>query len=373
MRPTQRAEARIDVGCLSRNLRSIRSRLIPGEDGSEPLFCAVVKADAYGHGAIAAARAFRAADADRLAVATAVEAGELRRAGLVGIPILVLGPLTEEELAIALAAQAEVVGWTADFVARLPADARVHVKLDTGMGRYGCRSTDEANQIVGLAANRLVGVMTHFATADELGDEGYFDAQLRQFSGWANEVKANRPWVIRHAANSAAVFRDPRSHLDMCRCGIALYGIDPFNLDGSSRGIEPALTLASYVAALKSIGGGESVGYGRGFTAPAATRIATVPIGYGDGLDRDLGGRWSVLVRGETYPLVGRVSMDAFSFEVPHGAPVRVGDEVVVLGDGLTAEAMAGRLGTIGYEVTTRLGPRVPRVLIPDGARAVGP
>ena len=189
----------------------MRSRLTPGADGAEPLLCAVVKADAYGHGAVPAARAFRAAGADRLAVATAVEAAELRRAGLVDIPILVLGPLTEEELATALAARAEVVGWTEDFMACLPDDACVHVKLDTGMGRYGCRSTDEADRIVELAANRLVGVMTHFATADELDDDGYFEGQLRQFTDWANEVKASRPWVIRHAANSAAIFREPRA------------------------------------------------------------------------------------------------------------------------------------------------------------------
>ena len=125
--------------------------------------------------------------------------------------------------------------------------------------------------------------------------------------------------------------------------------------------------MVSYVAALKPLGAGESVGYGRGFTATAATRVATVPIGYGDGLDRDLGGRWSVMVGGATYPLVGRVSMDAFSFEAPPWSPVGIGDEVVILGDALTAEAMATRLGTIGYEVTTRLGPRVPRVVIPVG------
>lgn len=365
----RRTEARIDIGSLDRNLRAVRSRLRPGARGAGgPLLCAVVKADAYGHGAALAARAFCEAGADWLAVATADEAGVLRQAGFIDIPILVLGPLTGEELGIALAAKADLVAWTEDFVSALPADARVHVKLDTGLGRWGSRSTVEANRIAEIAGDRLIGVMTHLATAGEFDDDGYFDRQLRRFREWADGIKATRPGVIRHAANSAAVFRDPGSHLDMCRCGIALYGIDPFNQSAKDRGIESALTLASYVAAFERFDVGESVGYGRAFTASEPTNIATVPIGYGDGLDRALGGRWFGLVRGEKYTLAGRVSMDALALQVPLDGQVSVGDEVILLGrqlgGELTAEEMAEQLGTIGYEVTTRLGPRVPRVVI---------
>jgi alanine racemase len=296
----RRAEARIDLGSLGRNLHSVRARLSPlASGGPRPLLCAVVKADAYGHGAAVAARAFRAAGADWLAVATAVEAAVLRQAGLVDIPILVLGALTGEELKIALAAKADVVAWTDDFVAALPADARVHVKLDTGMRRFGARTTVGADRIVELTGDRLIGVMTHFATADELDDDGYFERQLRCFEEWAAEVKATRPGVIRHAANSAAVFRDPG-----------------------------------------------------------------VPIGYGDGLDRALGGGWFGLIRGERYRLVGKVSMDALTLQVPLDSAVNIGDEVILLGGELTAEAMARQLETIGYEVTARLGPRLPRVVI---------
>jgi alanine racemase len=362
--PRRRAEASIDLGAIRHNVGVIGGRLAAARPaGGEPLLCAVVKADGYGHGAVAVAAAALQAGADRLAVATAGEAAELRVGGIVA-PILVLGPLTKAEVELALGAKAEVVVWSEGFVDSLPDHARAHVKLDTGMGRFGAGSVAAADRLVDAAGGRLAGVMTHFATADELGDGGFFEHQLRTFAGWADRVKAGRPRIIRHAANSAAVWRDAASHLDMCRCGIATYGIDPFHEDGARRGLRPALTLASHVAALHECAAGASVGYGRRFVAPVATRIATVPIGYADGFSRALGGRWQALVRGRPFPLVGTVSMDAVTLAVPAGAEVEIGDKAILLGEDLTAEKMAADLGTIAYEVTARIGPRVPRVAV---------
>jgi alanine racemase len=205
-------------------------------------------------------------------------------------------------------------------------------------------------------------LMTHFATADDLHDGGFFDAQLDAFLDWAVPIKKSNPRVLLHAANSAAVFRDRRAHLDLSRCGIALYGIDPFHRDAGERGLKSALTLTSYVAAVKECQPGQSTGYGRRFVANEATTIATVPIGYADGLGRGLGNNWSAVVNGRRCPVVGNVSMDSITLQVPDGAAVSIGDEVTLLGGLLTVESMAQALGTIGYEVTTRIGPRASRV-----------
>jgi alanine racemase len=326
--------------------------------------CAVVKADGYGHGGEIAARAARAAGAEWLAVATAEEAAQLRRAGITDARILVLGPLTATELAVALAAEADLVAWSEAFVSMLPSDARVHVKLDTGMGRYGTREPVEADRIAKLAGDRLVGLMTHFATADELDDDGYFARQLDTFRAWVEPLKARAPGLIVHAANSAAALRDPASHFDLCRCGIATYGIDPFHADASAHGLRPALRMMSYVAALKTCVAGQSVGYGRRFVAPRTVQIATVPVGYADGLSRRLGKAWQASVRDTLCPIAGAVSMDTLALEVPAHASIEAGDEVMLLGGSLSAEKMAQCLDTISYEVTARIGSRVPRVIV---------
>ena len=197
--------------------------------------------------------------------------------------------------------------------------ARVHVKLDTGMGRFGVRDPERASHLVAAAAAHphveLVGVMTHFATADELGDD-FFDEQLRRFAGWAREVKREHPEVLAHAANSAAVLRDPAAHFDMVRCGIAIYGMDPFGDDPLARGLEPALQLSSYVAAVKRCPAGESTGYGRRFLAAQETHIGLLPIGYGDGWRRGLSGNAEALIAGRRHPLVGTVSMDSVAVDL---------------------------------------------------------
>jgi alanine racemase len=363
-----RALARVNVAAIERNVARLRRDLRGGAE-----LCAVVKADGYGHGAAPAAHAALAGGATWLAVATANEATALRAHGI-DAPLVVLGALSPEELDAALAARADVVAWREELVAAVAArgGGRVHVKLDTGMGRLGTRDPDEATRVAEAAAVapgvELAGAMTHFATADELGD-AFFGEQLARFEAWGPALRERHPGLVLHAANSAAVLRDGASHFDLVRAGVAIYGLDPFQEDAAARELEPALELASYVAEIKPCAPGESAGYGRRFVASADTMIATVPIGYGDGVSRALTNNAEALVGGRRFALVGTVSMDNVTLDVgPDGGGVRRGDAALLIGAGLPAEEMARRLGTINYEITCALTARVPREHHRDGA-----
>lgn len=369
MSTPERAVARIDLGAVTRNCAHLKSLV-----GADTLLCAVVKADGYGHGDVWCARAAVDGGADWLAVATAAEAEELRRHGL-RTRILVMGALTREDARIALDAAADVVAWRPEFVRLLEEIARaddlrakVHVKLDTGMGRLGTRDPDEARAVAAAidASERLElsGAMTHFATADEPGDD-HFGAQLDLFTPFARGLAEGRDDLVVHAANSAATYRDPVAHFDMVRCGIAIYGLDPFHEDPAERALEPALRLESYVASVKRFEAGDSAGYGRRWRAEAPTWVATLPIGYGDGWRRALTNNADVLIRGTRHPLVGTVSMDNITVELGPDTDVEPGDLAVLIGeDGgerILCEEVARRLDTINYEVTCGLSPRVRR------------
>ena len=340
-----RALARISTGAIERNCARLASLT--------PMLCAVVKADGYGHGAIEAARAAQRGGAQWLAVATANEAAALRAAGIDG-PLLVMGALSPDELKTALDAEADIIAWREDFVAALPKHARVHLKLDTGMGRLGTRDPKEAERVATVAGDRLVGVMTHFATADD--DPAFMREQLERFVPWADQFG-----VIRHAANSAATLAEPAARLDMSRCGIAIYGMDPFGRDPVDHQLEPALQLVSYVAEVKRARPGDSSGYGRRFIADRETWIGTIPIGYGDGYRRGLTGSAEVVVGGRRVPLVGTISMDNITVDLGD-EPVERGTEALLIGGGILAEELADKLGTINYEITCGLSARVPRV-----------
>jgi alanine racemase len=369
----RRALARVNVAAIERNCARLRGEL---KDGVR--LCVVVKADGYGHGAVMSARAALAGGASWLAVAAATEARELREAGLDEVRVLVMGALSGVELEEALAADADVVVWSESQVSAVSAagGGRVHVKLDTGMGRLGTRDPAEASRAVVAARQtdgvELAGVMTHFATADDPNDDGFFTAQLRAFTEWALAVKAEQPEIVVHAANSAAVLREESSHFDMVRCGIAAYGMDPFGEDPVARGLEPALQLSSYVAELKRYGAGESVGYGRRFVAERDTWLAVLPIGYGDGWRRGCSNNAGVLIGARRYPVVGTVSMDNLTVDLgPDPAGTILGEEAILIGmqgsERITAEEVAHRLETINYEVTCALTPRVPRSYHRDG------
>jgi alanine racemase len=353
-----RALARVDLGAIERNVARLASVAAPAA------MCAVVKGDGYGHGMVPAARAAQAGGASWLAVATAEEARGLRAAGIEG-PVLVMGALSPEELEIALAARADVVAWREAFVAGLPAGTRVHVKLDSGMGRLGTRDPEEATRVARLAAERhdVVGAMTHFATADD--DPAFVADQLEVFTPWAEAMRAEHPGLIVHAANSAATLREPASRFDLVRCGIAIYGLDPFQEDPAEHGLEPALTLASYVAEAKTAAPGQSAGYGRRFVADAPTCVGTVPIGYADGVRRALTNNADVLVQGRRVPLIGAVSMDNITVDLGPETEVEPGAPAVLIGrqgpERILAEEVAAQLGTINYEVTCGISSRVPR------------
>jgi alanine racemase len=326
-----RSEITIDLGALRRNA----AVLAEAAGGAE--LWAVVKADAYGHGALDCARAALSGGAKALCVATAREGAALR-AELTDVRILVLSPLSAADEDIAREVGLEV----AVSSPRIPDGLAVHVKVDTGMGRFGM-SPAEAGEI---DPDRVVGVMSHLATADE-EDAAFARAQLDAFAAVAERF----PGATRHVANSAATLSIPESHLDAVRCGVALYGLSPFGRDPGEHGLEPVLSWRSYVAQLKLLGSGDSTGYGRRFVAERETRIGLVPVGYGDGFRRALTGT-EVLVAGARRLVLGTVSMDSFAVELgdePERTPV------TLVGDGLTVEEHARHAGTINYELTTAL------------------
>jgi len=368
---TIRALARVNLAAIERNVARLRRELAAGV-----ALCAVVKADGYGHGALPAARAALAGGARWLAVAAAAEAEALRGAGI-DVPILVMGALSPGELDVALAARADVVAWDEGFVEAVAArgGGAVHVKLDSGMGRLGTRDAGCATRVAEFAAAtdgvRLAGALTHFATADDRED-GFLDEQLARFEAWVTPLRAAHPQMLVHAANSAATLRDAATHFDLVRTGVAIYGLDPFGEDPAARELEPALELSSYVGAVKAVAPGESVGYGRRFVARAPTYVATLPIGYGDGVRRALTNNADVLVRGERRALVGTVSMDNITLDVGSPPAAATGDAAILIGaqgsERITAEEVARRLDTINYEITCGLLPRVPREYHRDGA-----
>lgn len=357
----ERAVACVDIGAIERNCR-----LLDGVAGDAEL-CVVVKADGYGHGATPCARAALAGGATRLATATAMEAAALREEG-VDAPILVMGALTPDEARLALRSNAEIVAWEPEFVASLEGPGRVHVKYDTGMGRLGAKQPEQVSAVADAVAAagglELAGLMTHFATADEPGDD-WFPEQLRRFTGFAAAFGEAHPGVPVHAANSAATFRDPAAHFDFVRCGVAVYGLDPFQEDPTARGLEPALTLESWVAAVRRFEPGDSAGYGRRWRAEQPTWVGTVPIGYGDGWRRALTNNAQVLVGGLRRPLVGTVSMDNVTIDLGSETDVKPGDPAVLIGaqggERILCEEVARAIGTINYEITCGLTPRVRR------------
>ena len=331
-----RSQITIDLGALRRNVRTLRSRIGPSE------LWAVVKADGYGHGALDVARAVLEEGANALCVATVAEALELR-AILREARILVLGPTESEDLRAAREARLELTVSHGEIPPGIP----VHLKLDTGMGRWGLAELPGAGEGV-------VGLMTHFASAD--CDEDFTRTQLERFL----EATAPYPGVTRHAANSAAALRLPEARLDAARCGIALYGLSPFGTDPAEDGLEPVLSWRSELAEVKRLEPGASTGYGRRYVAARATWIGLVPVGYADGFRRDLTGT-QVLVEGRRRPVVGTVSMDAVAVELDR--ELARGTPVTLIGDGVLAEEHARVAGTINYELVCGIGSHPARTI----------
>jgi alanine racemase len=321
-----RSDLIVDLGAIRRNTRTLLAALA----GSE--LWAVVKADGYGHGAVDVAGAALGAGATALCVATVPEALVLRRA-LGTVRILVMGPASSREIADARDAGLELV--VAD--GEVPEGVGVHLKLDTGMGRWGLSELPAPDR-------EVVGLMSHFASADS--DPAFTALQVERFAA----ATAEYPHLTRHIANSAGALRYPDARLDAARCGIALYGISPFGTDPAEDGLEPALRWESQLAQVRLMPLGESTGYGRRWMAEEPTWVGIVPVGYADGFRRDLTGT-EVRVAGEMRPVVGTISMDAMAVTLERELPV--GAPVVLLGHGVSAEAHARVASTIGYEIVT--------------------
>jgi alanine racemase len=329
-----RSELTIDLGAVRRNAR----RLVEVLGGSA--LWAVVKAEGYGHGALDVAGAVLAEGAAALCVATVSEALELR-AQFPAARIVVMGPSTGREIALAREADLELT----IAEGSVPEHVRVHLKLDTGMGRWGLAEVTESPV-------EVVGLMTHLATADT--DPDFAREQVARFEA----ATARYSHLVRHAANSAAALRLPESRFDAARCGCALYGLSPFGSDPAEDGLEPALRWESRLAQVKRLSAGESTGYGRRFVAERDSWIGVVPVGYGDGFRRDMTGT-DVVVEGQRRRVIGTVSMDAITVELDGELPLDT--PVTLVGDGVRVEDHARVADTINYEIVCRIESRPTR------------
>ena len=363
--------AEINLGALKRNYARLAhqtaSELMP-----------IVKADAYGHGVIPIVGALRDCGAKRFAVALLEEALEIKQV-FPDLTLMVLGvtppeasdTLVREDIipGISSLANAEALSIAAVNQGRI---ARLHVKIDTGMGRVGFRP-DEVGHILRLAALPqlfMEGIYMHFASADD-ADLSFAREQLQRFTEVCRALADQGLKIpLRHAANSAALIQLPESHFELVRPGVIMYGLPPSPVVGYAADIEPVLSWKAKITHLKQIAAGETVSYGRTFTAAAPTVVATIPLGYADGLRRALSNNGEVLLRGRRAPIIGRVCMDQTMIDITAIPDAAVGDVVTLVGrDGgefIDAAEMGDKIGTINYEVTCGISRRVPRVYLEE-------
>lgn len=359
----------VDLDAITANVRAIRAHV-----GPDTAVMAVVKANAYGHGVLPVALAALHGGAERLAVAR-VEEGLQLRAGGIDAPVLVMGYTPPGMAAAAVQAgltltvtEPAVVQAVAEAARQQDVTARVHVKLDTGMGRFGLLPEEAVGFLQSVAETPgllLEGAFTHFAAADAL-DKTYTQGQFAVFQEvLALAEKSGLTIPLRHVANSAATLDLPGMHLDAVRPGIAIYGLHPSDESRPPFALTPALALKSRVARVRTLPPGASISYGRTYITPRALPVALVPVGYGDGYPRLLSNRGAVLINERHCPIVGRVCMDQFVVDISEAGPVQVGDEVVLIGAQgearITAEEVAYQARTINYEITTGLTGRPPR------------
>lgn len=367
IRPTY---AIVDLEAIKSNVWNIKESL-----PAHTMFCAVDKADGYGHGSVMVAKAALEAGADWVAVAIPEEAVPLREEG-VEAPILVLGPSTLSQWRLAAELGLNMVVASQDCVqcARSVSretgkTMRLHFKVDTGMNRIGVRSEEELartlDMIEGEPRLKLEGLMTHFAAADE-ADKAYTAMQNERFKRFASQVKRRGFSPILHAANSGGALDCPDTAYDMVRVGIAMYGCYPSGEVGRDIRLKPAMSVRTHISFIKTVEAGAKISYGCTFTAPREMRIATLPIGYADGFNRLLSGCGEVLIRGRRARVVGRVCMDQILVDVTDIAGTALHDEAVCIGQQgkqeITVEEIATLCGTINYEILCAISPRVPRL-----------
>lgn len=368
--------AEIDLDAIKYNIDSIKRRVDTKE------LIAVVKADAYGHGALDVSKTLVENGATKLAVAVITEAMELRH-GNINTPIMILGYTPLEFAADLINYDIEQTIFDLEYAKKLSEialnlgkKAKIHVALDTGMGRIGFlindNSLNEILKISSLKGLEVVGIFTHFATSDE-SDKNYSNKQYKKFTDFNEKLISKGVNIpLKHVSNSAAIIDMPNTYLDGVRAGIVLYGYYPSedvlkqNLD-----LKKAITIKTQVAHVKILDKNEYVSYGRKFKTERKSIIATLPIGYADGYSRALTGKAKVIINGKFAPVVGTICMDQCMIDVTDIGDVHVGDEVIVLGKDkdlkFDADDMAKAMGTINYEVLCMIKQRIPRVYIEDG------
>ncbi|MDQ3654795.1 MAG: alanine racemase [Chloroflexota bacterium] len=374
------AFAIVDLDALALNVETLRTYV-----GSGVQLMAVVKANGYGHGAVPIARAAIGAGASSLGVATVDEGAQLRRAGI-DAPILVFGAVGRNERAQAIGHRLGLVVTNQDFARALASDAKasltkepvpVHLKIDTGMRRFGALPSDVPDlvrTIASLKELRLDGIMTHLASADA-DDPASVTGQVADFDRCLEALAAAGLDVpMRHLANSAGTLRFPEYHRDMVRVGIAMYGLVPDASIPLSHPMRPVLTVHGRVTRVFDLAPGDQVGYGGTYRAAGNERAALIPIGYADGYRRALSSRGWMSIRGQRADVIGRVSMDQTVIRVPDGLAIEPGEPVVIAGDRTpaipvapTLDDLAALIDTIGYELASGLAPRLPRLYVRNG------
>jgi alanine racemase len=377
IRKIRPAYAEINLDNLIHNMREIKRLSI-----AETKVMAVIKADGYGHGATKIAQVLLDNGADALAVAVLDEAIELRQAGIIA-PIFILGytqPERSEEV-VKYDLEQSIFSFESAEALSKAAKAQnktvsVHVKIDTGMGRVGLQPDNESVEIIkeisNLASLKIKGIFTHFATADEI-NKNYTQMQFDKFNWICTKLEEQGIKIeVKHCGNSATIIDLPTMHLNMVRAGIMMYGLAPSNeVMLNKLELKQVMSLKVRITHIKEIEAGQSVSYGRRFTADKKTMIASLPIGYADGYTRLLTGKAEALVKGQRVPVVGSICMDQCMIDVTGIEDVKVGDEVVLFGhqgeEYISIDEVAKKLGTINYEIVCMISRRIPRVYVSNG------
>ncbi len=376
MQAYHRVVAEIDLDAIGFNIRQIKSKIKKGTQ-----LMAVVKADAYGHGAVETSKVCLYNGAEQLAVATCDEGVELRQSSI-QVPVIILGNTVEAQLETVINNSLtqtvfcyDTAKAISDAAVRLDKKAVVHIKIDTGMGRIGFSPSEESletiERIFALPNIEVTGIFTHFATADEKNKDFTLEQYKKfRFITDALEERGHKG-LIRHCANSAAILDMPKLQFDMARAGIIVYGMYPSDQVSTELELKPAMRLRSQISYVKEVEANISIGYGRTYFTDKRTKVATVPVGYADGYSRKCSNKAKVIVGGKYAPVIGNVCMDQMMIDVTHIENVKIGDSVIIMGkEGelcVSAEELAAIQGTINYEIVCNVGKRVPRVFIRNG------